>query len=555
MSFPDPEIRPLGDALINQIAAGEVIERPASALKELVENSLDAGATEIDVEVDAGGIERLQVRDNGRGIRRDELALALSRHCTSKIARAEDLEAIASLGFRGEALASLCAVAELTLTSRHHAADTAFAVHCAPGGAISAPEPRPHPPGTTVTVARLFATIPGRRRFLKRPQTELLHVQQLVRRLAFCHPEIGFTLSVDGRRVARYAPARDEVSAARRWRAVFGPEFQRAARPVAAETAQVRIAGWVGGPELASSQIELQYLAVNGRMIRDRQLAHAIRLAYDTLLPPGRYAVYALHLAVPAEALDANVHPAKTEVRFHALRDVHDALYSAVRHALEPAPAAAPMRYELSRPPRRELRAAEAGPVHVPRVPDAAPVAELPALVAPLGRRFVLVRDRRGDGVLDVCGLAVELFARRLRDACAAGPVATRPLLFPPTVQSPALAADEARCAAFATLGLDLSVIGPASLVLRAVPIVLPDVDPQAFAAALGSATEEPSAALRSALTAAFRLPESAAERRSGFERLLAAAAGHGIDAGRHLRELDEAALAQWFETRGPRDP
>ena len=556
MSLTDPEIKPLLDALINQIAAGEVIERPASALKELVENSLDAGATEIDIEVDTGGIERLQVRDDGRGIRRDELGLALARHCTSKIARPEDLDAITSLGFRGEALASLCAVAEMTLTSRHHTAELAWRVQCAPGGSPSTPEPRPHPPGTTVTVGRLFATIPGRRRFLKRPQTEQLHVQQLVHRLAFCHPETGFTLSIDGRRAARYAPARDEPSAARRWRAVFGPEFQRGARRVEAETEYVRIAGWVGGPELASNQIELQYLAVNGRVIRDRHLAHAIRLAYEALLPAGKYPVYALHLAVPPQALDANVHPAKSEVRLHRLREIHDALYSAVRRAIAPAPL--PLSYALQRPPRRDLLAAEiadAAPPHpAPSREAPVPGPESIHLIAPLGHRFVVIRDRQGEAILDLRGFLIALLARRLAAQCAAGEVPARPVLFPPVVQSAVLAVDDARRARFAALGLELSPLGPESCVLRRVPVALPEIEPAAFAAALAHGDpDEPLAALCAAAGAACRLPAGAAERRVWFDRLLAMAAESGIAVTDYARALDEAVLAQWFESRTPR--
>ena len=327
-------IQLLTPRLANQIAAGEVVERPASVAKELLENSLDAGAKRIDVEVEQGGIKLLRVRDDGGGIDPDDLPLALARHATSKIRELEDLERVLSLGFRGEALASISSVARLTLTSRRRGAPQAWQVEAEGRDMATRVQPAAHPDGTTVEVRDLFFNTPARRKFLRAEKTEFDHLQDVIRRLALTHFEVGFHLRHNGKGVLALHPAGDEISRARRVASVCGPAFLEQALPIDIERNGLRLWGWVGLPTFSRSQADLQYFYVNGRMVRDKLVAHAVRQAYRDVLYNGRHPAFVLFLEIDPAVVDVNVHPTKHEVRFRDSRMVHDFLYGTLHRAL-----------------------------------------------------------------------------------------------------------------------------------------------------------------------------------------------------------------------------
>ncbi|NGP51940.1 DNA mismatch repair endonuclease MutL, partial [Thioalkalivibrio sp. XN8] len=336
-------IRQLPAQLVDQIAAGEVVERPASVVKELVENSLDAGAGRIEIEIEAGGLRRCLVRDDGGGIPREELALALSRHATSKIASLDDLERVATLGFRGEALPSIASVSRLALTSRAAGAEAAWTVS-ADGGRLGEPAPAAHPPGTTITVQDLFFNTPARRRFMRSERTESSHVEGLARRLALSRFDTGFSLRRDGRALFDLRPARDAGARLRRVGEVCGEAFAAHVLELEQAAAGLRLSGWLGLPTFSRSQPDLQYFFVNGRMIRDRLVTHALRQAYADVLFHGRHPAYVLYLEMDPALVDVNAHPTKHEVRFREARSMHGFLYHAVEQALagtRPAAAAA----------------------------------------------------------------------------------------------------------------------------------------------------------------------------------------------------------------------
>ncbi|MDH3812806.1 MAG: DNA mismatch repair endonuclease MutL, partial [Gammaproteobacteria bacterium] len=308
-------IQQLPSHLINQIAAGEVVERPASVVKELVENSLDAGAQSVQIDILAGGQKLIRIRDDGKGINKAELELALSRHATSKISSLDDLEAVASLGFRGEALPSIASVARLTLCSRSLDEESAWQVE-ADGGSISSPAPAAHPQGTTVEVHDLFYNTPARRRFLRTERTEFGHIEKWIRRLALSRPEIAFTLTHNQRTLLQLAAAKDEDAQRHRVAKICGDAFAEQCVYIEREVEGIALAGWIALPTFNRSQPDLQYWFVNGRSISDKTLAHAVRHAYRDVLFHGRYPAYVLNLTMDPKGVDANAHPAKHEVRF-----------------------------------------------------------------------------------------------------------------------------------------------------------------------------------------------------------------------------------------------
>jgi DNA mismatch repair protein MutL len=324
----------LSPRLANQIAAGEVVERPASVAKELLENSLDSGARRIDVDVEQGGVKLLKVRDDGGGIAPDDLPLALARHATSKIRELEDLEAVLSMGFRGEALASISSVSRLTLTSRTAEADQAWQVETEGRDMEPRVQPAAHPVGTSVEVRDLFFNTPARRKFLRAEKTEFDHLQEVIKRLALARFDVAFHLRHNGKTVFALHEAGDEISRARRVASVCGPAFLEQALPIEIERGGLRLWGWVGLPTFSRSQADLQYFYVNGRMVRDKLVAHAVRQAYRDVLFNGRHPTFVLFLEIDPSTVDVNVHPTKHEVRFRDSRMVHDFLYGTLHRAL-----------------------------------------------------------------------------------------------------------------------------------------------------------------------------------------------------------------------------
>ena len=327
----------LSQRLANQIAAGEVVERPASVVKELLENSLDAGATRLEVDVEQGGIKLLRIRDDGAGIHKEDLALALSRHATSKIVELDDLESIASLGFRGEALASISSVSRLSMTSRSREGsneDTAWCVEAEGQEMEARLTPAAHPAGTTVEVRDLFFNTPARRKFLKTEKTEFSRIDEILKRMALSRFDVMFALNHNQRAIHKLLPATTEAERARRVALVCGPAFVENSVFIEREAAGVRLWGWVSLPTFSRSQADLQYFYVNGRIIRDKLVTHAVKQAYRDVLFHGRHPAYVLYFEMDPAGVDVNVHPTKHEVRFRDSRLVHDFLFSSLHKAL-----------------------------------------------------------------------------------------------------------------------------------------------------------------------------------------------------------------------------
>ncbi|WP_290701507.1 DNA mismatch repair endonuclease MutL [Amphritea sp.] len=315
--------------LANQIAAGEVVERPASVVKEILENSLDAGASRIELDVEQGGVKLIRLRDDGQGIEKDDLSLALSRHATSKIRNLDDLEAVQSLGFRGEALASVSSVSRLTLTSRTADQDAGWQVLTEGRDMIAEVSPAAHPQGSTVEVRDLFFNTPARRKFLKTEKTEFKHLEEVVKRMALSRFDVGFTLRHNQKVIHQLRPAVTDAEQERRIASLLSPAFIENAMKVdvSAEASGLRLWGWVGLPTFSRSQADLQYFFVNGRIIRDKVVAHALRQAYQDVLYHGRHPAYVLYMELDPKLVDVNVHPTKHEVRFRETRLVHDFIF------------------------------------------------------------------------------------------------------------------------------------------------------------------------------------------------------------------------------------
>jgi DNA mismatch repair protein MutL len=324
----------LSPRLANQIAAGEVVERPASVVKELLENSIDAGADTISVDVEQGGVKLMRIRDNGCGIEKDDLALSLSRHATSKISSLDDLEAVSSLGFRGEALASISSVARLTLTSNTAQQDSAWQVSTAGRDMDAQLQPAAHPIGTTVEVRDLFFNTPARRKFLRTEKTEFGHLEEVIKRLALSRMDVAFQLKHNGKVIHNLRPAQQQAAQEKRVASVCGPNFMPQAVHIEMEAPGLRIWGWVGLPTFSRSQADLQYFFVNGRVVKDKLVSHAVRQAYRDVLYHGRHPAFVLYLELDAATVDVNVHPTKNEVRFRDGRLVHDFIFHSLHKSL-----------------------------------------------------------------------------------------------------------------------------------------------------------------------------------------------------------------------------
>lgn len=327
-------IQILPTRLANQIAAGEVVERPASVVKELVENSLDSGATSIEIDIEKGGHKRILIRDNGSGIPRDELPLALSRHATSKIAKLDDLESICSLGFRGEALASISSVARLSLSSKPKEQAQAWQAQCEGRDMQVQLNPVAHPDGSSVDVVDLFFNTPARRKFLKTEKTEFSHIDEVIRRIALSRFDVGFSLKHNGKLLRKYPAVKLQSTELKRLSSICGKEFSEQSIELNSQFQQFELKGWLAQPDQAKTQGDFQYFYVNGRMMRDKLINHAVRQAFEGLIAADSFPAYVLYLTLEPNQVDVNVHPAKHEVRFHQARLVHDFIYRALTDSL-----------------------------------------------------------------------------------------------------------------------------------------------------------------------------------------------------------------------------
>ena len=504
-------IHQLPSQLINQIAAGEVVERPASVIKELVENSLDARARRIEVEVAQGGVKRMRVRDDGQGIAREDLALALSRHATSKVAVLEDLERIGTLGFRGEALPSIASIARLTLTSREASAEQAWQL----SGGESEPRPAAHPAGTTVEVLDLFYNTPARRKFLKTEKTEFRHVEQLLRRLALAHFDVSFSLKHNGREVFTLRQADEPRAREARVAELLGQPFVDNSVRVEHAAAGLGLRGWVGLPTFSRSQGDMQHFYVNGRMVRDRLVTHAVRQAYQDVLYHGRHPAYLLYLEIDPRLVDVNVHPTKHEVRFRDSRLVHDFLFRTLHQVLaEVRPgaqagesavvtrvaAASKTETPATQPfldlPVRESPAAYAASVAWQRPPDRGrsraesasgyDTEALPPLgyaIAQLHGVYVLAQNQQGLVIVDMHAAHERITYERLKKAVDEQGIRSQPLLVPVSLKVSEREADlcqESR-PFLEELGLEVDRLDKDTLVVRALPALLEGADAEAL--------------------------------------------------------------------------
>ena len=498
----------LPSVLINQIAAGEVVERPASVIKELAENSLDAGARRIEITVEQGGVKRIQVRDDGSGIHPDDLALALSRHATSKLQSLEELERIASMGFRGEALPSIASVSRLTLTSTTAGAAQGFAI--TPDGEL---RPAAHPQGTTVDVRDLFYNTPARRKFLKTEKTEFGHIEQLVRRIALARYDVAFTLAHNQRPVLQLNTADNDTGRLQRIARVLGEGFVDNSLAFEHEAAGLRLWGWVGLPAFSRSQADMQHFFVNGRMVRDKLVTHAVRQAYQDVLYHGRQPAYLIYLELDPVMVDVNVHPTKHEVRFREGRLVHDFIFRTLHRVLaetHPRESADVMQREpqvaagssqAGRPAAlqsslglgvRERPAAWQAAFRMHQ-PAPAPAEEAPSGEAhwhggmpPLGFAlaqlhgvYILAQNAEGLVVIDMHAALARITYERMTTALEEERLRSQPLLVPVSVHvSPREAelADEQRDW-FGRLGMEIDRLGESTLVVRSMPVYLQGAD------------------------------------------------------------------------------
>ncbi|MBI3222746.1 MAG: DNA mismatch repair endonuclease MutL [Nitrosomonadales bacterium] len=573
-----PSIHLLPDLLINQIAAGEVIERPASALKELLENSLDAGATSIDVQLESGGIKLLRVRDNGKGIAKDELKLALMRHATSKIASLDDLQKVASMGFRGEALASMAAVAQLTLSSRT-AEDTHGWKVEAMDGQLSAPIPASHAQGTTVEIRELYFNTPARRKFLKTESTEFAWCEEAFKRIALSRPDVAFSLQHNGRTVWQL-PAQ---AITERIAAILGAEFGQAAVQVERQAASLSLQGLAALPAYSRSNRDAQYFFVNGRFVRDKVASHALRQAYQDILHHQRHPAFVLFLDMPPEQVDVNVHPAKSEVRFRESQGIHQFIFHTLQEALavpasgretrapstpQPAPyipAQQSMRLgvaekeaayrlwesqtnnnvgwvepfgnaqdKLRDTHHSSTQANDGYRVAPPILQDTEH--PLGFALAQLSGVYILAQNTQGLIVVDMHAAHERIVYEKLKAALDSERIATQPLLIPVSFYAEPLdvATVEAEQEALHKLGFDIAPLSPTMLAIRAMPVMLKQSEAEA-------AAQDVIAELRE-----YGASRTMTERR---DELLATLACHGaVRANRTLSVTEMNALLREME-------
>ncbi len=522
------KIQLLDSRLANQIAAGEVVERPASVLKELLENALDAGSESISVDVEQGGVKLVRVRDNGSGIDRDDLPLALSRHATSKIRGLDDLEAIGTLGFRGEALAAISSVSRLTLASNVEGEAEGWQVQVEGRDMAPTVTPAGHPRGTTVTMRDLFFNTPARRRFLRTEKTEFNHLEEVFRRIALSEFNTAFRLTHNQKVIHQLPAGLDDTLRAARVAKLCGKGFMEQAIPVDVERDGIRLHGWMGLPTFSRSQADLQYFYVNGRVIRDKVVSHAVRQAYADVLYHGRHPAYVLFLELDPAQVDVNVHPTKHEVRFREQRMVHGFLYSslhraiaevrpgqspaatmvdegeAVMPAMEPSQASMSLSAPAGRPSyaspsgngfgygqgQRQADAygalVRSGVAEAPVMPAASDQETVPPLgyaVAQLHGIFILAENQQGLVVVDMHAAHERITYERLKQSWSEDKVRSQPLLVPVSLAVSSREADfaEQQPEVFSRLGFMVDRAGPETLVVREVPAMLRDSDSEAM--------------------------------------------------------------------------
>ncbi|WP_108124951.1 DNA mismatch repair endonuclease MutL [Saccharospirillum mangrovi] len=523
-------IQILTPRLANQIAAGEVVERPASVIKELLENSLDAGANRVDVEVEAGGVKLMRVRDNGGGINRDDLALALARHATSKIHNLDDLEAVASLGFRGEALASIASVARLVLTSKPPEQDQAWQVVTHGQDMDTELSPAAHTDGTSVEVRDLFFNTPARRKFLRTEKTEFSHLEEVIKRQALARFNVGFSLRHNNRTIHSLRPATTQAEQERRVAQLLSADFMNNALVIDVEAAGLHLTGWVGLPTFSRSMPDMQYFFVNGRVVRDKVIGHAVKQAYRDVLYHGRHPCFVLYLSLDPAGVDVNVHPTKHEVRFRDQRLVHDFLFRQLHRALaevrpdanndpvlartpQPAPVSglaagefggqqrmdmSPQSYSqpyAQTPERSPLAVADqlsfyqslqANPTTGPRLDGMAlqspPLPEEADDVPPLGFAvaqlhgvYILSQSRLGLIVVDMHAAHERITYERMKTQYDLQGVQAQPVLVPQKLAVSEREADAAEefSGLLAQFGLLVERIGPEALIVRQTPVYL----------------------------------------------------------------------------------
>ncbi len=516
-------IRILPEQLIHQIAAGEVVERPASVIKELVENSLDAGATQIEVEVEDGGIKLCRIRDNGCGIPKDELVLAITRHATSKIASIDDLESVATLGFRGEALPSIASVSQMRVISRVADNDNAYAVS-ANDGTISEPKPAAAPVGTTIEVRELFFNVPARRKFLKAERTELQQLTRQLERLALSRFDVSIILKSGGRVVFNYPVAVTEQQQQQRIAMIMGDDFMSHAMHFKHDGAAMSVQGWLCLPTFARNQPDLQYWYLNGRVMRDRVLNNAVRLGYQDVLFGGRHPAYLLYLQLDPALVDVNAHPAKLEVRFRDGRQVHDFVHHTIEQVLRDTHAGAismahmpanssslltagdhaslqavmPMwpaqsAYQVEQDRQHDAVHDQLGSSHSASSqtndithrehgsPGQSLVPPLGFAIAQLHGVYILAQDAEGLILVDMHAAHERVTYERLKTALARGNIPAQSLLVPISVNVTAsdAALIEEHAALLAKVGLEAERHGPISILIRAVPVLLGRWDAQ----------------------------------------------------------------------------
>ncbi|NQZ29644.1 MAG: DNA mismatch repair endonuclease MutL [Oceanospirillaceae bacterium] len=530
-------IQLLSPRLANQIAAGEVVERPASVVKELLENSLDAGATKLDVDIEQGGIKLIKIRDNGFGIEKDDLSLSLSRHATSKITELADLEAVGSLGFRGEALASISSVSRLTLTSRRKGAEAAWSVQTEGREMSTQINPSSHPQGTTVEMRDLFFNTPARRKFMRTENTEFKHLDEVIKRMSLSRFDVDFSLSHNGRVIRQLKKATSLREQERRVATICGPAFidQSIKVEMQAESSGLSLKGWISLPTFSRSQADLQYFFVNGRMIKDRLVTHALRQAYSDVLFNGRHPAYVLYLELDPALVDVNVHPTKHEVRFRENRLVHDFLFRAIHRviaderpgfqktAIEQADGSAietvaeqpPLQqgiglniptnsvpnnvlsqpaYQANRFSPANLREqssiynqlgrpGETGSVAAPALDsvDNSP-SEIPPMgfaIAQLHGIYILAQNATGMVVVDMHAAHERIVYERLKTSYSIEKVRSQPLLVPVSVSLSGLEVDcaEENKEVFSQLGFELERLGEETIAIRQVPVTLAKSD------------------------------------------------------------------------------